>query len=153
MEYKWVVVIVVLLVDSLMASSISFSHQSGISMSCVNGKCKTVKNSGGMSVDCKDGKCKKSYSGTQCANGKCTHDGKPIPEPEYNEPSFGYPTPPYEEPFHYNGGFGNFRECSEGAIMDMYPSTNFRMRTCCMKTICINGMWTTKEFPGNCPYW
>ncbi|VDI40506.1 Hypothetical predicted protein [Mytilus galloprovincialis] len=132
-------------------ASISFSHHSGISTSCTNGKCKTVSDRGHVSVDCKNGNCNKDYSSTQCKNGKCTHTGdtgptKDIPEPKWDYMGGGFDSSDFGD-MSGGYGFGGFRECYDGQIEDMYYESMFNR---CYKTVCINGLWKDQSYRGRC---
>lgn len=147
------------------SASIGVSQGGGISTVCNNGKCKTVSTQGHLSLNCKDGKCKKEGATQNCVDGKCSYSGDaPDPSyfkmPKFKMPSFNDFGSDYGSDYGMNyddyggsdyemgyGNFGNFgfRMCKEGHIQMQYTA-GFS----CFKTICINGMWVTKQYHGAC---
>ncbi|CAC5359033.1 unnamed protein product [Mytilus coruscus] len=127
-------------------TGISFSHKSGLSSICINGKCKTDENRGFVSLECKDGKCKKEYSNTVCHDGKCTHTENPESQENIPKPNF----PDILDGFNFLnfGGMGGpFEECKDGQINNMFYVKLFNT---CYKTICVNGLWKDKTVHGPC---
>lgn len=150
------------------SASIGVSQGGGISTVCNNGKCKTVSTQGHLSLNCKGGKCKKEGGTQNCLNGKCTYSGNApdssyfkmpkfkMPKfkwPLYNDYGSDYGTDYGDYGADYGMGFGNFgnfgyggfRMCKDGEIQMQYTA-GFS----CFKTICFNGQWVNKQYPGAC---
>lgn len=130
-------------------TGMSFSHKSGLSSICINGKCKTDENRGFVSLECKDGKCKKEYSNTVCHDGKCIHTENPGSKENIAEPKFPkFPDIGDAFKFLNFGGIGlPTGECKDGQIDNMFYVKLFNT---CYKTICVNGLWKDKTVHGPC---